>query len=197
MMSRLGFLLSLAGAVGVLVGVRAARKGRFRIAPLLWSLLWAWVAFLALVLSEALLRGDYPPLAEVLPQFLVFSMVQWYLLLPAVAGCALAQTCCAGLPEGRKMTTVRAFVIIAASTVVCTAGGGLLGYVVGVAAPGYYRAVFHGGDAPGFVPAEVGLGLGVAQGAAAGLIVGIVVVLAVAWYASRASRLARRDADTA
>jgi hypothetical protein len=195
MMSRLGLLLSLAGAVGVLVGVRAARRGRFRIAPLLWALLWGWAAFLVLVLAETLLRQDYPPIAEVLPQFLVFSMLQGYLLLPAIAGCALGQTCCAGLPEGRDMTTLRAFVIIGASTVVCTVGGGLLGYVVGVAAPGYYRAVFRGGDAPGFVPAEVGLGLGVTQGAAAGLIVGIVAVLAVAWYGSRAARLIKPDGD--
>lgn len=192
MTERVALLVGVTASAGLLVGVRAARKGRFRIGPLLWAALWAWLALLGLVIAETLLRDDYPTLGQVLPLFVAYSILQFYLLLPAVVTCALAQACCLPLTEGERMTTLRAFLIIAASAAACTALGGLLGYVLGTQAPGYYRSIFAGGDDPRFDPAEVGLGLGVTQGAIAGLVVGIAVVLIVAWYRSR---LARRQPD--
>jgi hypothetical protein len=87
------------------------------------------------------------------------------------------------------MTIARGFLIIALSAIAFAAGGGLLGYGLGVWAPGYYRGTWPGGRRPEFDPAEVGLGLGVSQGAVCGVLVGVAVVLAVAWYSSRRGTL--------
>lgn len=83
------------------------------------------------------------------------------------------------------MTVLRAFAIIIASGVFFSLAGGLLGLLLGMAVPGYYRAVFRHGNEPLFNPVEVGAGLGATQGLPGGVIVGVLVVFAVAWYNSR------------
>lgn len=83
------------------------------------------------------------------------------------------------------MGILRAFATIIASAIGFGLAGGLVGYLLGVVAPGYYRAVFRNGGEAYFDPPSVGLGLGVTQGLTVGLIVGALVVLAVAWYRSR------------
>jgi hypothetical protein len=87
------------------------------------------------------------------------------------------------------MTVARGFLIIVLSSIGFAAGGGLLGYGLGVLVPGYYRGVYRDGRGPEFDPVAVGLGLGVAQGAICGVLVGATVVLAVAWYNSRRGTL--------
>jgi hypothetical protein len=87
------------------------------------------------------------------------------------------------------MTLTRGFLIIVLSGVTFAAGGGLLGYALGVLAPGYYRGVFPSGREPGFDPVAAGLGLGISQGMICGVVVGSIVVLAVAWYNSRRGSL--------
>lgn len=83
------------------------------------------------------------------------------------------------------MTVARGFLIIILTGFLFAFGGGLIGYVLAMTLPGYYRGVFSSGREPWFDPMEVGIGLGVTQGLICGLIVGAVVVLAVAWYNSR------------
>lgn len=83
------------------------------------------------------------------------------------------------------MTVLKGFLIIVLSCVGFALGGALIGYTLGVARPGYYRAVFSSGREPWFDPVAVGLGLGLTQGLIGGLVVGAVVVLAVAWHSSR------------
>ncbi len=83
------------------------------------------------------------------------------------------------------MTITKGFVTIILSGLVFALGGALIGYGLGVVAPGYYRGVFSSGREPWFDPVAVGLGLGLSQGLVCGVVVGAVVVLAVAWYNSR------------
>lgn len=78
------------------------------------------------------------------------------------------------------MTVGRGFAIVVASSACAGAVGGLIGFVLGRYAPGYYWAVFGSGADPWFNPVQVGTGLGITQGLVAGLIVGSVVVLASA-----------------
>jgi hypothetical protein len=78
------------------------------------------------------------------------------------------------------MTVVRGFAIIVASGMAFAVAGGLIGSTLARSMPGYYRAVFPGGERPDFDPVQVGIGLGTTQGLVAGLVVGSVVVLAVA-----------------
>ena len=86
------------------------------------------------------------------------------------------------------MTVLRAFAIIAASGASCAFLGGLLGFLLGIAVPEYYRTVFGRGNAPGFDPVAVGVGLGTTQGLVGGLVIGVLVVFVVAWYNSRQRR---------
>lgn len=65
-----------------------------------------------------------------------------------------------------------------------------LGALLGVAAPGYYRAVFPGiverGD---FEPLSIGVGLGLTQGAGVGVVVGVVLVGIYSWREVQLRRL--------
>ena len=83
------------------------------------------------------------------------------------------------------MTVIKGFFIVLLSTFLFGFGGALIGYTLGVVAPGYYRGVFPSGREPWFDPVAVGFGLGLTQGLICGVVVGAVVVLAVAWYNSR------------
>ena len=78
------------------------------------------------------------------------------------------------------MTVARGFAIVVASGIAFAVAGGVIGSTLGRSVPGYYRAIFQGGERPDFDPVQVGVGLGITQGLAAGLIVGSVVVLAAA-----------------
>ncbi len=84
------------------------------------------------------------------------------------------------MSNGARMTVARGFAIVVASGIAFAVAGGLIGSTLGRSVPGYYRAVFQGGDRPDFDPVQVGVGLGITQGLATGLVVGSVVVLAVA-----------------
>src|SRR5262245_925750 len=89
------------------------------------------------------------------------------------------------MSEGARMTIVRGFSIIVAGGLAFAIAGGLIGSTIARSMPGYYRAVFPGGDRPDFEPVQVGVGLGITQGFIAGLVVGSVVVLAVALAGGR------------
>jgi hypothetical protein len=84
------------------------------------------------------------------------------------------------MSDGARMTVARGFAIIVASGITFAIAGGLIGSTLARSMPGYYRAVFPGGERPDFDPVQVGVGLGITQGLMAGLVVGSVVVLAVA-----------------
>ncbi len=87
------------------------------------------------------------------------------------------------------MTVAKGFSIIILSSLAFALGGTLIGYILAVTIPGYYRAVYRSGDEPWFDPLQVGVGLGATQGLICGLVVGAAVVLAVAWYNSRRGSL--------
>ena len=91
-------------------------------------------------------------------------------------------------PVNRSLSVTKGFAIVIASIVAFGVAGAVLGYMVGVFAPGYYRSVVAGGDAPGFSPTQVGFGLGLIQGCLCGAVVGCVVVLAVAWSQAKARK---------
>lgn len=74
-------------------------------------------------------------------------------------------------------------ITVIASTLFFGFGGGLVGWLLGLLAPDYYRVTVDLG--PNTDATQVGLGLGVTQGAFAGVIVGCVVLLSTAWYKSR------------
>lgn len=86
------------------------------------------------------------------------------------------------------MTVLRAFGIIVASAVCFSLLGGLLGFTLGSAVPGYYRSVFFGGNRPDFDPVAVGVGQGTTQGFVGGIVIGLLVVAVLAWYNSRQRR---------
>jgi NhaP-type Na+/H+ or K+/H+ antiporter len=67
--------------------------------------------------------------------------------------------------------------------------GGLLGLLVGLAAPDYYRTVFRSLDGPTFNPAIWGLVLGATQGMFAGAGIGLVILLIYVWYLTRSKKV--------
>ncbi len=96
-----------------------------------------------------------------------------------------------GFRLGGAMSVLRAYLIVCIGGLAGACAGGGVGYLLGVAVPGYYRGVFRAGGEPWFDPLQVGIGLGVSQGLLAGLAVGAVVVVAVVWYRARAEALTR------
>jgi len=91
---------------------------------------------------------------------------------------------------GGNMTLKKALSVIIGMTVLSGALGCLGGYLLGKFNPGYYRAVFHGGERPDFDPIAVGVGLGLSQWAAAGAVLGVVLVLVLTWYDLRCRQIA-------
>ena len=73
--------------------------------------------------------------------------------------------------------------------VVMTAVGAIVGTLIGllleVFAPDYYRAVFASGNQANFNPIAIGIGLGVTQGALMGLVADLVLVVSYCWYKVR------------
>jgi hypothetical protein len=94
-----------------------------------------------------------------------------------------------GFHLGGAMSILRAYLIVFLSGIAGACFGGMVGYVMAVVLPGYYRGVFRAGGEVWFDPVQVGLGLGVTQGLLIGLALGAVVVLAVAWYRASASKI--------
>lgn len=74
------------------------------------------------------------------------------------------------------------FKTIITSSVVFGAIGTMIGWLLSVIAPAYYRHMFEASDSDLW---QIGVGLGLTQGLIAGLVVGCVVVLAAAVYRSR------------
>jgi len=72
----------------------------------------------------------------------------------------------------------RAVFWIALSSILFSAIGALVGWIIGTNMPGYYRSVFVGGNEPGFDTVAVGLGQGLTQGLVVGAAVGLILVLA-------------------
>ncbi|MEL7499942.1 MAG: hypothetical protein AAFN77_20230 [Planctomycetota bacterium] len=64
-------------------------------------------------------------------------------------------------------------------------GGAGLGAGLGYFNPGYYRAVFSGGDDPLFDPVAVGIGQGLGQGVLLGAAIGVALVGLFYWYRTR------------
>ncbi len=86
--------------------------------------------------------------------------------------------------------------------VLLTSGGGLilggvLGYALGVLAPGYYRTVFPRLTDSGFHPAAMGLVLGGTQGLFGGAVIGLLILAIYAWYLTRAGRPPRERGSAA
>ena len=68
--------------------------------------------------------------------------------------------------------------------------GAAVGATLGTVAPGYYRAVFRGGNSPEFQPLAVGVGLGTIQGIGVGVVLSIIVIALFAWRDVRSARYA-------
>ncbi len=83
------------------------------------------------------------------------------------------------------MTILRGFLLTLTSSIAFGGLGALLGYLLAVILPDYYRTLFRIPPEIPIDPVQVGLGLGITQGFAAGLIVGLVIVVTVAWYNAR------------
>jgi hypothetical protein len=86
---------------------------------------------------------------------------------------------------GTNKLIKRGLTTIALSAVMFGVVGGLIGWVLGLVAPQYYRIVFDAADQVDFSPQQVGFGLGLTQGLLVGALVGCVAVLAAAIYKSR------------
>ncbi len=82
------------------------------------------------------------------------------------------------------MTVLKGFLIVILSGIAFATVGATIGYTLGTAMPGYYRAVYPSGKEAWFDPVAVGLGQGLTQGLVGGLAIGSVIVLAVAWHSS-------------
>ena len=83
------------------------------------------------------------------------------------------------------MTILRGFIITITSGVAFAIVGGVLGNLIGLYLPDYYRIVFDLPPDSDINPVQAGVGLGATQGLSAGLVVGLVIVVATAWYQSR------------
>lgn len=85
----------------------------------------------------------------------------------------------------------RSVLTIVGSMILIGIIGGLLGMLLGIVAPEYYRTVFsNAAQGPAFSPVQLGLGLGATQGAGVGLVVGCVSVIAVSIFRKRLIRQA-------
>ena len=92
------------------------------------------------------------------------------------------------VPPASGLRVGEAFAIITLTSVALAAGGTLVGCLLGVLVPEYYRTVFDQRGDPTFSPIQVGVGLGFTQGLVAGIVIGCVVVLAVS-VSSRRRRI--------
>jgi len=92
-------------------------------------------------------------------------------------------------------TTVLATIL--AGAIAFAIAGAVIGGAIGTVAPGYYRSVFHHGDAPNFNPFQVGIGLGATQGVASGAVIAAAVVALLAWRDGRVARPARETTSQA
>lgn len=180
-----GLAIFLAVLIGIALGSHAIKGKGFKIGPLLLAVLGAWVCLEILLWIDWTLRSTFN-LWVIVQLTLLLLPLHLLLALPAGVACAVVQW--VGPRTGEtSMSILRAFGIIVASGAGFGIAGCLLGYLLGVGAPGYYRSVFRNGNDPHFDPVATGIGLGLTQGLTAGLVVGAVVVVAVAWYRSRAS----------
>lgn len=94
----------------------------------------------------------------------------------------------AGLRLGGVVSLLRAYLIVCLSGVAGACAGSGIGYLLGTAAPGYYRGMFIAGGEAWFDPVHVAIGLGVTQGLPAGLAIGSLLVMVTAWSRSRGER---------
>lgn len=86
-----------------------------------------------------------------------------------------------------------AVAIIAICPLIFAAMGAGFGWMLGTYLPGYYRAVFRGGDEPGFDPLQAGIGLGLTQGFGGGIVVAVIIIAIFVWRDVQIARLKPRD----
>ncbi len=84
------------------------------------------------------------------------------------------------LPQDRMVA--KGLYMIITTTIMFGAFGGLIGWVLSLVTPAYYRNMFDALDSEVW---QIALGLGITQGLVCGVVVGCVVLLSTAWYRSR------------
>ncbi len=94
------------------------------------------------------------------------------------------------------MTARKALATVLVWTLAFACLGMLLGAMLGLTVPQYYRSVFPNGDLPNFNPLQVGIGLGAAQGSILGAVLSVVVLVLLAWRDNRALRSAPEKNDS-
>src|SRR5262249_3197484 len=94
----------------------------------------------------------------------------------------------------RLAPSARSVAVVALWGVVFAFGGTLIGYLLGVFAPGYYQTVVGGGRQQDFKPVDVGIGLGCSEGLMLGVVVGTVTALVVAWREWRVTKKDKAEA---
>ncbi len=82
---------------------------------------------------------------------------------------------------GDKMI-YRSLYLVIATTIMFGAFGGIVGWLLAILTPDYYRSRFDALDSEVW---QIAVGSGVTQGLFVGALVGCVVLLATAWYRSR------------
>lgn len=82
---------------------------------------------------------------------------------------------------GDKMI-YRSLYLVIATTIMFGAFGGIVGWLLSILTPDYYRSRFDALDSEVW---QIAVGSGVTQGLIVGAAVGCVVLLATAWYRSR------------
>ena len=87
---------------------------------------------------------------------------------------------------GNDRMLFRSFYMIITTAIMFGAMGGLVGWVLAILLPGYFRNVYDAMDSEIW---QVGVGLGISRGLICGVLIGCSVLVATAWYRSRMAKV--------
>ena len=87
--------------------------------------------------------------------------------------------------SAQPLTLSGALRFVLKSAVIFAAAGAMLGVLIGIGVPHYYRQVFDAVGDPTFKPPLAGLLLGFMQGGLAGILAGLAMLALVVWSGSK------------
>lgn len=165
------------------------------VAAAVGGLAFMQVGELVFAFTDAFAPGFFPGCYSGLIQYssTEFDAPRKHAWADMVGGSALCGAACIGsvtllirgLRLGGAGAVLRAYLVVCLSGLAGACAGCGVGYLLGAAAPGYYRGVFPVGGEAWFNPLHVGVGLGVSQGLLVGLVAGALVAVAASWRRAR------------